>query len=130
MLLFISVQTYYMQSKINNSLLWLVLYHVAKYLGLRTPIAYKWRRFALPRQVVNKGINFAFGGAGVYETIFTVPTASMQINSFERLLRKNVYSPADLNSSVAFFSFIGNDYIKYNIFNGTSQVYKLIMMLL
>ncbi|KAF3545425.1 hypothetical protein DY000_02001942 [Brassica cretica] len=95
--------------------------YLAKYLGLRTPIAYKWRRFALPRQVVNKGINFAFGGAGVFETIFTVPTASMQINSFERLLRKNVYSPADLNSSVAFFSFIGNDYIKYNIFNGTSQ---------
>ncbi|KAJ4865840.1 GDSL esterase/lipase [Raphanus sativus] len=59
--------------------------------------------------------------AGVFDTIFTVPTASMQINSFERLLRKNVYSPADLNCSVAFFSFIGNDYIKYNIFNGTSQ---------
>ncbi|CAH2059096.1 unnamed protein product [Thlaspi arvense] len=96
--------------------------YLAKYLGLRTPIAYKWRRLVLPRKVVKNGINFAYGGAGVFETMFkVVPNASVQINFFEQLVRKKVYSQADLNSSVALFSIVGNDYITYDRLNGTSQ---------
>ncbi|CAA7060877.1 unnamed protein product [Microthlaspi erraticum] len=95
--------------------------YLAKYLGLRTPTAYKWRSFARSRQVVKKGINFAYGGAGVFKTIFKVPKAGRQIDSFEQLIRRNVYSPADLNSSVALFSIVGNDYLTYNRLNGTSQ---------
>lgn len=72
---------------------------------------------------MKRGMNFAYGGAGAFETMFKlVPTASVQIDSFEQLLMRNVYSPADLNSSVAFFSIIGNDYLTYDRRNGSEEV--------
>ncbi|VVB02315.1 unnamed protein product [Arabis nemorensis] len=97
--------------------------YLAKYLGFRTPVPYKLRRYARPRQVEKKGINFAYGGAGVFETMFKVPNTSMHINFFEQLLWKKVYSSADLNSSVAFFSLVSNDYLTYDKFNGIQQVF-------
>ncbi|CAL9235741.1 unnamed protein product [Arabidopsis halleri] len=96
--------------------------YLAKYVGLRTPITHKWGKYGRPRLVVKRGMNFAYGGAGVFETMFKlIPNASVQIDFFEQLLRRNVYSPADLNSSVAFFSIVGNDYLTYNRRNGTEQ---------
>ncbi|KAL1224331.1 GDSL esterase/lipase [Cardamine amara subsp. amara] len=97
--------------------------YLAKYIRLRRPIVYKWGRYTLPgSQVARRGMNFAYGGAGVFQTIYeVVPNASVQIDSFEHLLRRNVYSPADLNSSVAFFSIVGNDYLAYARRNGTKQ---------
>ncbi|XP_010505168.1 PREDICTED: GDSL esterase/lipase At2g36325-like [Camelina sativa] len=96
--------------------------YLAKYIGLRTPCAYKWGRFGRPRHAVKRGMNFAFGGAGVFDTIFKiVPNASVQIDSLEQLIRRKVYSSADLNSSVAFFSIVGNDYLTYNRRNGSEQ---------
>ncbi|CAN8285009.1 unnamed protein product [Cochlearia groenlandica] len=95
---------------------------LAKYLGLPTPIAYKRiKRYARSRQVVRNGMNFAYGGAGVFNTIFKVPNSSVQIDFFEQVLSKKVYSQADLKSSVAFFSFVGNDYLTYNRLNGTQK---------
>ncbi|EOA26392.1 hypothetical protein CARUB_v10023515mg [Capsella rubella] len=96
--------------------------YLAKYIGLKTPIVYKWGRYGQPKGLVKKGMNFAFGGAGVFETMFKiVPNASVQIDSLERLIRRKVYSPADLNSSVAFFSIVGNDYLTYDRRNGSEQ---------
>ncbi|AEC09233.1 GDSL esterase/lipase [Arabidopsis thaliana] len=96
--------------------------YLAKYIGVRTPITYKWGKYGRPRLAVKRGMNFAYGGAGAFETMFKlVPTASVQIDSFEQLLMRNVYSPADLNSSVAFFSIIGNDYLTYDRRNGSEE---------
>jgi hypothetical protein len=57
------------------------------------------------------GMNFAYGGTGVFETLLiNGPNMTTQINLFEKQLEEEVYSESDLNSSVALVSLAGNDY--------------------
>ncbi|CAA7034018.1 unnamed protein product [Microthlaspi erraticum] len=58
------------------------------------------------------GMNFAYGGTGVFNTQVTFPNMTTQINLFEQLLG-DVYSPSDLSSSLALVSVAGNDYSDY-----------------
>ncbi|XP_010558997.1 PREDICTED: LOW QUALITY PROTEIN: GDSL esterase/lipase At2g36325-like [Tarenaya hassleriana] len=94
-------------------------YYLAKYLGLRSPIPYRWRRYE-PKQL-EYGMNFAYGGAGVFETIYKVANTTLQIENFRNLVHENVYSAADLLSSVALFSIAGNDYFTYLTLNNVTQ---------
>ncbi|KAF2318329.1 hypothetical protein GH714_005284 [Hevea brasiliensis] len=56
------------------------------------------------------GMNFAYGGTGVFDTLNNAPDMSTQINYFQQLLQEKVYTKHDLNSSIALVSLAGNDY--------------------
>ena len=67
-------------------------------------------------------MNFALGGTGVFDTMEKEPNMSAQINFFEELLEKNLYSKHDLRSSVALVSLAGNDYGAYLAKGGNNEV--------
>ncbi|KAM6600602.1 hypothetical protein CsatA_020211 [Cannabis sativa] len=73
-------------------------------------------------KVSKYGMNFAFGGTGVFDTMEKEPNMSTQINFFEDVLRENdFYSKQDLNSSLALVSIAGNDYGAY-LSKGTNNI--------
>ncbi|KAK4834074.1 hypothetical protein QYF36_016376 [Acer negundo] len=89
----------------------------AEYLGIKSPIPYKFRRIG--GKHLGHGMSFAYGGAGVFNTWFPLPNMTRQINFFQQVLKKDrVYSKRDLNSSVALVSLCGNDYFVYILRNG------------
>ncbi|GAU23539.1 hypothetical protein TSUD_40170 [Trifolium subterraneum] len=53
------------------------------------------------------GVNFAVGGTGVYDTMVHGPNMTTQIDYFEELLRQNLYTKTDLESSIALVSVAG-----------------------
>ncbi|GAB4833409.1 hypothetical protein Ancab_031652 [Ancistrocladus abbreviatus] len=87
--------------------------HIAKYMRIRTPVAYRsWRNHGLKK--LKYGVNYAYGGTGV----FTIPSApypnmTQQIDFFERMLKKNVYTSHDLQNSVSLVTLAGNDYMDF-----------------
>ncbi|CAL9239797.1 unnamed protein product [Arabidopsis halleri] len=90
---------------------------LAKLLGLKSPIPYLWKDYA-GHERLEYGMNFAYGGTGVFETINSNLNMTYQINLFEQLIG-NIYSPSDLSSSLALVSVAGNDYITYLSRNGS-----------
>ncbi|KAJ1380244.1 SGNH hydrolase superfamily [Sesbania bispinosa] len=92
---------------------------VAKYLGLRSPLPYKFRK-VIP-QYLKYGVNFAYGGTGVFDTSFSYPNMTIQIDFFNQLIQENVFTPSDLSNSVALVSVAGNDYGFYLSTNGSAQ---------
>lgn len=68
------------------------------------------------------GMNFAFGGTGVFDTLVSAPNMTIQIDLFQRQLQKKLYTKVDLNSSIALVSLAGNDYTAYLARNGTTEV--------
>ncbi|XP_028752473.1 GDSL esterase/lipase At5g03610 [Neltuma alba] len=84
---------------------------LAKYLGVRSPMPYRMRN--LTPQYVKYGVNFAYGGTGVFNTSFPYPNMTLQIDFFQSLIADRVYSSADLSNSVALVSVVGNDYTFY-----------------
>nr|DAD28785.1 TPA_asm: hypothetical protein HUJ06_030253 [Nelumbo nucifera] len=92
--------------------------YVASFLGIKTPVAWK------KTNRLRYGINFAFGGTGVFDTV--VPpdpnvTMTRQIDIFQQLIQNGVYSKFDLNSSAALVALAGNDYITYFAKNVSSE---------
>ncbi|GAB2235862.1 hypothetical protein Drorol1_Dr00026306 [Drosera rotundifolia] len=86
--------------------------YIAKYLGLRTPVAFRsWKNHG-PKKL-KYGMNFAYGGTGVFDTDAPYPNMTMQINFFEQLVKKGVYNSQDLENSAAFVSVVGNDFAYY-----------------
>lgn len=73
-------------------------------------------------QYVKYGMNFAYGGTGVFDTSAPYPNMTVQIDFFQRLIAEKVYTATDLQNSVAFVSVAGNDYSFYLATNGTVQV--------
>ncbi|KAK4836362.1 hypothetical protein QYF36_022044 [Acer negundo] len=96
--------------------------YVASYLRIKSPTAnYNWRKSVKRSQVMN-GMNFAYGGTGVFNTLVNEPNLTTQVKFFEQLLEEKVYSRQDLiNSSIALVSVAGNDYGTYVFQNGNLQ---------
>ncbi|KAI9090589.1 hypothetical protein K1719_028442 [Acacia pycnantha] len=93
---------------------------VARYLGLRLPVPYRMRKMVMP-EIMKRGMNFAFGGAGVFDTDIGIPNVTTQIDYLEELIKHKVYTSADLTNSVALVSVAGNDYTHYVATNGSFQ---------
>lgn len=93
----------------------------AKYLGVRSPVAYKLRN--VKPKSMKHGINFAYGGTGVFNTFLpSDPNMTRQIDFFQSLIKDKVYSAVDLRHSVALVSVAGNDYTYYLLRNGAVEV--------
>uniref|UniRef100_A0A8I6X1D2 GDSL esterase/lipase n=1 Tax=Hordeum vulgare subsp. vulgare TaxID=112509 RepID=A0A8I6X1D2_HORVV len=81
---------------------------IAKILGIHeAPHAYNRSFLQLPHY----GMTFATGGSGVLEAPQEVPTLGQQVDSFEKLLRRKIISPARLPDSVFLIAISGNDYM-------------------
>ncbi|RDX76896.1 GDSL esterase/lipase, partial [Mucuna pruriens] len=93
--------------------------YIAKYLRLKSPAPYKFRKLMQHR--LNYGMNFAYGGTGVFDTSSKNPNMTIQINFFEQLIKENVYTASDLSNSVALVSVAGNDYNHYTAINGSIE---------
>jgi len=71
---------------------------------------------------LNYGINFAYSGTGVFDTMENRPNMTTQIDLFEELIKEGVYNTSDLNKSVAYVSVTGNDYNVFITKDGSAQV--------
>ncbi|KAL7137405.1 hypothetical protein ABFS83_10G089900 [Erythranthe nasuta] len=95
--------------------------YIAKFLGLKSPVAYRWMKLFGGKKVRN-GVNFAYGGSGVFDTLANVlPNMTTQIDFLETLINESVYTTFDLHSSVVLVSLAGNDYGAYLATGGTIQ---------
>nr|GME18530.1 GDSL esterase/lipase At5g03610-like [Ipomoea batatas] len=86
--------------------------YIAAYLGIGSPQPYSlWKGDGEAKQY---GMNFAYGGTGVFDTYVDGPNMTTQINYLQQLLQQNAYTKHDLTSSAALVSLVGNDYTKYH----------------
>ncbi|CAN6452463.1 unnamed protein product [Victoria cruziana] len=91
---------------------------IATYLGFPSPIPYRLRHLA--RHKRRYGMNFAYGGTGVFDTIYPLPNMTTQIDLLEGEIKAGTYRLRQMSSSMAFISLAGDDYVSYlNYFNGT-----------
>eukprot|EP01018_Ginkgo_biloba_P012661 Gb_40024 [translate_table: standard] len=90
---------------------------VASYFHIPTPVAYRHRKHN--PSLLALGINFAYGSAGVFNTLPGVPNASTQIGQLKNLIGEGLYSRKQLSSSLVLLSVSGNDYIAYLITKGS-----------
>ncbi|KAK8531922.1 hypothetical protein V6N12_053379 [Hibiscus sabdariffa] len=91
---------------------------IAGYLRMKTPIPYRWRKQLAGR--VKYGLNFAYGGTGVFDTQAPYPNMTTQIDFLQQLIKDSVYTKSDLETSLAFVSASGNDYANYIAMNGST----------
>ncbi|GMI84771.1 hypothetical protein like AT5G03610 [Hibiscus trionum] len=91
---------------------------IAGYMGMKTPIPYRWRKQLAGR--VKYGLNFAYGGTGVFDTAAPYPNMTTQIGFLQQLINDSVYTKRDLETSLAFVSASGNDYANYIAMNGST----------
>ncbi|KAL6289309.1 hypothetical protein ACE6H2_006819 [Prunus campanulata] len=84
------------------------------FLGIRSPVPYTLRKF-VKKSKLESGMNFAYGGTGVFDTVFGGPNLTTQIDFFQQLLEQKLYSTKNdvVNSSIALVSVAGNDYAAY-----------------
>ncbi|KAJ6773128.1 hypothetical protein OIU74_019181 [Salix koriyanagi] len=94
--------------------------YIASFLGIQSPVPYTWRK-TVEKSGLQSGMNFAFGGTGVFDTFINAPNMSTQIDFFQQLLEEKAYTKQDLNSSIALVSLAGNDYTTYIQRNGKLQ---------
>jgi len=71
---------------------------------------------------LHNGINFAYGGSGVFDTLVNRPNMTIQISYLEQLIKEGVYTTSSLNKSVAYLSICGNDYTTFMIKDGSTKV--------
>ncbi|XP_016649694.1 PREDICTED: GDSL esterase/lipase At5g03610-like [Prunus mume] len=84
--------------------------YIASFLGIRSPVPYALRKF-VKKSKLESGMNFAFGGTGVFDTLVSGPNLTTQIDFFEHLLQQKVYAKNDvIKSSIALVSVAGNNY--------------------
>lgn len=93
--------------------------YLAKFWGLKSPFPYTWREMAGNKLV--HGMNFAYGGSGVFETFPLLPNMTTQIDFFEQLINDSVYTKWDLESSVVVVCLSGNDYSAFISKGGNLQ---------
>lgn len=92
----------------------------AKFYGLKSPVPYRWMKYATKQ--LHYGMNFAYGGTGVFNTLTPEPNMTTQIDIFQNLLKDSVYKRNDLLSSLFVVSLAGNDYSTYTTTGGSEQV--------
>ncbi|KAL4357695.1 GDSL esterase/lipase At5g03610 [Arachis hypogaea] len=80
--------------------------YLALYLKIDSPIPNAYRNASN----IQNGINFAYGGTGVFDTHIDGPNLTAQINTFEQLIQQNLYTKTDLQSSFVLVNAGGNDY--------------------
>ncbi|KAL5710670.1 hypothetical protein ACHQM5_021206 [Ranunculus cassubicifolius] len=93
--------------------------YLASYLRIKSPIPYRFRKIASEPQ--RYGMNFAYGGTGVFPTYSPEPNMTVQIDYLQSVIKSGVYTKHDLSSSVAHVSLAGNDYATYLAQNGTIE---------
>ncbi|KAJ1394493.1 SGNH hydrolase superfamily [Sesbania bispinosa] len=93
--------------------------YIAKYLKVKSPVPYRLRK--LMPQHLKYGMNFAFGGTGVFDTSVPAPNMTTQIDLLQQVIKYNVYTASDLSNSVALVSVAGNDYSHYLATNGSVE---------
>lgn len=94
--------------------------HAAKFIGVTSPIPFRGRKCKTFHSLKN-GMNFAYGGTGVFDTVYhSGPNLTNQIDIFETLIRKSVFNISDLESSISLVSVVGNDYSTYAARNNGS----------
>ena len=91
-------------------------------MGPKTPIAYRCRKELAGR--LKYGMNFAYGGTGIFDTLVPEPNMTTQIDFLQQLLNDSVYTKRGLKTSVALVSVAGNDYSTYISRNGSAAVIK------
>jgi hypothetical protein len=98
--------------------------HAAKFIGVKSPIPYRWWRVidGDKDKYLKYGMNFAHGGTGVFKTLVSDPNMTVQIDFFQQLIKDNLFNATDLESSVALVTLSGNDYSAYIARNGTTEV--------
>ncbi|KAK4478597.1 hypothetical protein RD792_014085 [Penstemon davidsonii] len=95
--------------------------YFAKFFGLKSPIAYTLMKMGgNNNNKVRNGMNFAFGGSGVFDASGnSSPNMSTQIDFFKKLIMikinesNTIYTKRDLKSSVVLVTLVGNDYAAY-----------------
>ncbi|KAK7391454.1 hypothetical protein VNO78_19870 [Psophocarpus tetragonolobus] len=80
--------------------------YVASFLKIESPTPFTFRNSSN----MQNGINFAYGGTGVFNTSIDGPNVTVQIDSFQNLIQQNIYTKSDLQSSIALVNAAGNDY--------------------
>ncbi|KAF5737466.1 putative carboxylic ester hydrolase [Tripterygium wilfordii] len=94
--------------------------YLAEFVGVKSPIPYRWRKVGYKQ--VKYGMNLANGGTGVFQTIFSGPNMTTQIDLFQQVINvEKVYTQADLQNSLALVTLSGNDYSTYLARNGSIQ---------
>ncbi|KAL8551762.1 hypothetical protein ACS0TY_000725 [Phlomoides rotata] len=94
--------------------------YIASFLGISSPVPFQLMN-NIDTKTTRNGINFAHGGTGVFTTLVDQPNMTTQIDLFQQVIQKNVFTTLDLSSSVALVSLAGNDYAAYLAKNGTFQ---------
>lgn len=89
-------------------------------MGLKSPLPYQWRKVG--GKHLKYGMNFAYGGTGIFNTLVSEPNMTTQIDFFQQLLKESLYTTTDLDSSLALLTVAGNDYSAYIATNGSAQV--------
>ena len=72
------------------------------------------------------GVNFAVGGAGVFEVPRKAPTLAQQIDSFKKMLDGGDIGKWQLKESVALVAISGNDYARVANMSGESEILDFI----
>ncbi|KAE9619285.1 putative triacylglycerol lipase [Lupinus albus] len=101
--------------------------YIAFFLKIKSPTPYVLRNSSN----LQNGVNFAHGGTGVYQTRVDGPNLAVQIDSFEQLIKQNVYSKVDVKSSIVIVNAGANDYITFilrkgNIFGINDYITSLV----
>ncbi|XP_061374141.1 GDSL esterase/lipase At5g03610-like [Gastrolobium bilobum] len=91
--------------------------YVASFLKIESPTPYAFRNSS----EVKYGMNFAYGGTGIFDTLIDGPNMTVQIDLFEKLIEQKVYTKHDLESSIALVNAAGNDYGTFILKNGSTQ---------
>ncbi|KAL8159720.1 hypothetical protein V2J09_001257, partial [Rumex salicifolius] len=87
---------------------------IASYLCIGSPLPYEQRKWLGAARRLRFGMNFAYGGTGVFDTNNPGPNMTTQIDSFRNLLEASrAYTKHDLESSIALVTLGGNDYAHY-----------------
>ncbi|KAG6430571.1 hypothetical protein SASPL_108641 [Salvia splendens] len=94
--------------------------YIAKFLEVKSPLAYEWMEMGGKK--LQNGLNFAYGGSGVFNTIGDLlPNMSTQIGFYNKLVHDSVYTKSDLKSSLVLVCLSGNDYGAFLAQGGTMQ---------
>nr|GEU99367.1 GDSL esterase/lipase At5g03610-like [Tanacetum cinerariifolium] len=88
-------------------------------MGIKSPLPYRVTKYA-PNKL-RAGINFAFGGTGVFDTGNFQPNLTTQIGYLQGLIKDSVYTKRDLKSSLAMVTVSGNDYSAFTASGGSQQ---------
>lgn len=93
-------------------------------MAIKSPTPYELKDSAGKEQL-QYGMNFAYGGTGVFNTYVPFPNMTTQIDFFQKVLTSgHVYSSSDLSSSVGLVSVAGNDYSNFIAQNRSFSVRK------